>query len=199
MRVKDIIGKAMLGQISWLEAEKILGYSARHVRRLRSRCTASPEDDLKDKRAGRTMPHKVSESIVREILLLKEERYHDFNVKHFHEALEDRHLIQVSYSYVKELLQTSGYAVKSPGRGQHRKRRERRPMRGMMLHMDASMHAWLGQEHGKRDLIYVLDDATSEALYGAFVPEEDTRSCLRALEKVLETKGLLDDVGRGHL
>ena len=69
MRVKDIIGKAMLGQISWLEAEKILGYSARHVRRLRSRCTASPEDDLKDKRAGRTMPHKVPEPTVREILL----------------------------------------------------------------------------------------------------------------------------------
>ncbi|MEI6806697.1 MAG: ISNCY family transposase [Myxococcaceae bacterium] len=194
MRVKDIIGKAMLGQISWLDAERILGYSPRHIRRLRSRCVAEPEDELNDKRAGRTMPHKVSENVVREILLLREERYFDFNIKHFHEVLTEKHRTAVSYSYVKDLLQRAGYAEKSTGRGKHRKRRERRPMEGMMLHIDASMHPWLGVENGKRDLIYVLDDATSEALYGKFVPEEDTRSCLKALQTVLETRGLFSEL-----
>ena len=66
-------------------------------------------------------------------------------------------------------------------------------MAGMMLHMDASTHAWLGDERDKRDLIYVLDDATGEALYGAFVPEEDTRTCLRALQAVLESRGLFSE------
>jgi hypothetical protein len=54
----------------------------------------------------------------------------------------------------------------------------------MMLHMDASTYAWLGPAQGKRDLIYVMDDATGEALYGEFVPEEDTRSPGRELSPV---------------
>ena len=193
MRVKDIVGKAIFGQISWSEAERITGFSARHIRRLRSRVTSDPSDELLDKRAGRVMPKKVCPEEVREILLLREERYFDFNIKHFHEVLGERHHIKASYTFIKNLLQRAGYAEKSKGRGKHRKRRERRPMAGMMLHMDASTHAWLGDERDKRDLIYVLDDATGEALYGAFVPEEDTRTCLRALQAVLENRGLFSE------
>jgi len=140
------------------------------------------------------MPTRIGTGTVREILLLREERYFDFNVKHFHEVIQERHQIKASYTYVKNLLQSAGYAEKAAGKGQHRMRRDRRPMEGMMLHMDASTHAWLGEDLGKRDLIYVLDDATGEALYGAFVIEEDTRSCLRALQSVLESKGLFSEL-----
>ena len=31
----------------------------------------------------------------------------------------------------------------NPKRGAHRKRRERRPLPGMMLHIDASRHRWI--------------------------------------------------------
>ena len=33
-----------------------------------------------------------------------------------------------------------GLAEKAPGRGQYRRQRERRPMVGMMLHLDGSTH-----------------------------------------------------------
>jgi hypothetical protein len=194
MRVRDIVEKAMSGQITWADAERILGYSARHVRRLRARCLMDGPESLRDRRAGRLMPKRVSHEVVREILRLRKERYSAFNLRHFHDMLTDRHGISASYTYVKKLLQTTGLAEKASARGRHRRRRDRRPLVGMMLHLDGSSHAWLGPERGKRDLIYVLDDANGEALYGKLVPEEDTRSCLRALQHVVGMKGLFSEL-----
>jgi hypothetical protein len=51
--------------------------------------------------------------------------------------------------------------------------------------MDGSKHPWLGREHGERDLIAILDDASGELLHAAFVPEEDTRTCLLGVQEVV--------------
>ncbi len=184
----------MTGLISWKDVEDILCVTPRHVRRLRAKCVLEGIEGLRDKRAGRAMPRRVSDATIREILQLRQARYFDFNLQHFHEKLKSKHGISVSYSYVKRLLQTTGLAEKAPARGKHRRKRERRPRKGMMLHIDGSTHAWLGPERGKRDLIYVLDDATGEVLYGEFVPEEDTRSCLAAMQHVLKTQGLFSEL-----
>ncbi len=58
-------------------------------------------------------------------------------------------------------------------RGVHRKRRERRPLPGMMLHIDGSEHHWF-QDERKHDLIVILDDATSDIYYAQLAPEEST-------------------------
>jgi hypothetical protein len=214
MRVQDAVAKAMAGIISWKEVEYILCCSARHVRRLRAKCVIENlealrrkhgdrlaeklrerlQDRLRDKRAGRTMPKRVPPDIVREIMHLRQSRYFDFNIQHFHEKLHERHGISVCYTYVKRLLQTTGLAEKAKGKGKHRRQRPRRPRVGMMLHIDGSEHAWLGPEKGKRDLIYILDDANSEALFGEFVPEESTKTCLVGLQHVLKTKGLFSEL-----
>jgi hypothetical protein len=62
-------------------------------------------------------------------------------------------------------------------------------MVGMMLHQDASTHAWL--PGGRRDdLVVTLDDATS-AIYSAFlVDEEGTASSFRGLREVVARHGL---------
>ena len=46
----------------------------------------------------------------------------------------------------------------------------------MLLHTDASTHAWIPGLDGSQDLIAVLDDATSAAYYARFVPQESTRT-----------------------
>jgi hypothetical protein len=59
----------------------------------------------------------------------------------------------------------------------------------MMLHQDASRHAWLA-DAAPLDLIVTLDDATSE-IYSAFlVEEEGTASTFCALLDVFAAKGL---------
>ena len=81
---------------------------------------------------------------VERVLGLYRDVYFDFNVKHFHEKLEEEHSIDVSYTWVKGLLQGSGLVAKDKPRGKHRKRRERKLLVGMMLHIDGSKHCWFG-------------------------------------------------------
>jgi hypothetical protein len=194
MRVQDIVAKAVAEQITWLDAERVLGYSARHVRRLRHRCTVDGVDGLRDRRAGRAMPGRIKADTVREIQHLRQSKYFDFNIQHFHEKLVEEHKMKVGYTFVKNLLQATGMAEKAKARGKHRRKRERRPMVGMMLHTDGSTHAWLGSELGERDLVALLDDADGRVLWGAFVEEEDTRSCLRGIESVIQARGLFSEL-----
>jgi hypothetical protein len=140
------------------------------------------------------MPTRVGEETVREIMHLRQTRYFDFNVRHFHEMLAEKHQIVVGYTYVKGLLQQTGLVERAKARGKHRRKRERRPMVGMMLHTDGSTHAWLGDEMGKRDLVALLDDADGRVLWGQFVEEEDTRSCLGGIAAVLQRYGLFSEL-----
>ena len=74
-------------------------------------------------------------------------------------------------------------------RGKHRRKRERRPMVGMLLHIDASSHEWLGKNCW-HDLIVVLDDATSQIYYAQLVAQESTATMLAALREVVEQHGV---------
>jgi hypothetical protein len=60
----------------------------------------------------------------------------------------------------------------------------------MLVHADASTHAWIPGLDGTQDLIAVLDDATSAAYYARFVPQESTRTMLAALRGVVEQQGV---------
>jgi transposase InsO family protein len=79
--------------------------------------------------------------------------------------------------------------AREPKRGVHRKRLERRPLPGMMLHIDGSRHQWF-QDHRWHDLIVVSDDATSEVYYARLVEEESTPTVMAALQHVVQTRGV---------
>jgi hypothetical protein len=90
---------------------------------------------------------------------------------------------------VKNRLQDADLVRPEKRKGGHRRKRERKPCVGMMLHQDASKHVWL-QGLPALDLIVTLDDATSE-IYSAFlVEEEDTMSTLRACLEVFSAQGV---------
>ena len=123
--------------------------------------------------------------IVEQVLHLYREKYFDFNVRHFHEKLQEEHGLKISYTWVKLALQTAGLVKKRSRRGTHRRRRPRRPLPGMLLHIDASKHAWF-QDERHYDLITILDDATSEIYYARLVEEEGTRTLMPAVREVME-------------
>jgi hypothetical protein len=126
---------------------------------------------------------------VEEVLGLYREKYPDFNVRHFHEKLVEEHGIRLSYTWVKLALQGSGLVKRGRQRGVHRKRRPRRPLPGMLLHLDGSRHRWF-QDDRWYDLLVVLDDATSEIYYAQLVEEESTRTVMTALREVIEQQGI---------
>jgi hypothetical protein len=93
------------------------------------------------------------------------------------------------YTWLKLHLQGKGVVGKAPRKGAHRRKRERRPLPGMMLHQDGSRHAWL-EGQAPLDLIVTLDDATG-AIYSALLVEEGgTASTFRALKEVFSQHGL---------
>jgi transposase len=184
MTRQDVIKKAIEGRINWIQAAEILRLTARHVRRLRERYEHRGIPGLLDGRADWKRPSRIPEEVAEEICRLKREVYPDFSTRHFHDFATERHGLKVSYTWTKDLLQMRGLAVKSPGRGKHRRKRERRPMVGMLLHLDASTHPWIFGIPDQ-DLVVMLDDADGRILFARFFPQEGTRSTLVALKHVL--------------
>ncbi|MGH7473594.1 MAG: helix-turn-helix domain-containing protein, partial [Candidatus Methylomirabilales bacterium] len=190
MKVQEVILRAMDGRLKWYEAAEILGISDRQMRRWKERYEREGYDGLWDRRRQRPSPKRVPVETVRQVLTLYREQYFDLNVLHFHEKLRTGHGIDLSYTWLKTALQTAGLVAKESRRGTHRKARPRRPLPGMLLHTDASTHAWIPGLEGTQDLIAVLDDATSEAYDAQFVPQESTATMLAALRAVVHGQGV---------
>jgi transposase len=189
MKVQEVILRAMSGKLKWWEAAEIIGVTDRTMRRWRQRYEEHGYDGLYDYRSGQPSPKRMAVKTLETVLQLYREKYFDFNVRHFHEKLREQHQIEVSYTWVKLALQGAGLVRKRSRRGSHRRRRPRRPLSGMLLHIDASKHAWFGDGR-YYDLITILDDATSEIYYARLVEEEGTRTLLPAVREVVEGKGI---------
>ena len=190
MRFEDLLARQERGDLSQAEAAEMLGISERTFRRWQHRLRDEGPSGLLDRRLGRVSSRRVSEEEIARMLGLYRERYEDFTVKHFHEQLIKRHNYKLGYTVTKVHLQRAGLVRPAPKRSAHRKKRPRRPMVGMMLHQDASTHAWFIGDDTKYDLVVTLDDATS-AIYSAFlIDEEGTNSSLRGLCDVVSTHGL---------
>ncbi len=123
------------------------------------------------------------------MLGLYRDKYADFTVKHFHEQLVRRHGYVLGYTVTKLALQAAGLVRRAPKRSAHRKKRPRRPLRGMLLHQDGSRHSWL-EGQPPLDLIVTMDDATSEVFSLFLVAEEGTASTFQALREVVGEHGL---------
>lgn len=188
MKVQEVIMRAMAKKMTWTQAGEILGLCERQMRRWKERYLEVGYDGLFDRRTGKPSPKRVPVATVEEVLRLYQEKYADFNVRHFHEKLREQHHICLSYTWVKRALQMAGLVNKRRKRGVHRRRRPRRPLPGMLLHLDGSSHAWF-QDDRRYDLLVILDDATSKIYYAQLVEEESTATVMTALREVIERKG----------
>ena len=184
----EILMKATANKLTWTQAAEVLGISPRHMRRLRAEYQEYGISALEDKRGGRPRRKRIKESDVALICRLKEDVYPDFSVQHFYEKLKEKHGVEISYSWTLQILQNAGIVQKNRGRGRYFRKRERRPMRGMMLHIDGSTHEWI-PGLPKWDLIAVLDDADGRLLYAQFFEEEGTLSTFAALRHILKKHG----------
>jgi transposase len=188
-KFRDVLSRWESGHLSMMEAGELLGMSERQFRRYRDRYEAEGLEGLADRRLGKPSPRRVASADAQLLLELYGGRYQGWNVKHFHEHLVRDHGFRWGYTWVKTRLHTAGLVERSARRGAHRRKRERKPCEGMMLHQDGSRFAWLTGEP-ELDLIVTMDDATS-TIYSAFlVEEEGTASTLRALLEVFAAKGL---------
>lgn len=189
MKLQDVLLKAMAKKITWWEAAEIIGVTDRTMRRWREKMEEYGYTGLADRRKGKESDRRVPVAQVEEVLRLYRQVYFDLNIRHFHEKLQEEHSIKLSYTWVQKALQGSGLVAKGRARKKHRRRRERRPLPGMMLHIDGSKHQWFGDDRWY-DLIVILDDATSEIYYAQLVEEESTKTVMEGLCEVILQYGL---------
>lgn len=153
------------GGFSQEEAAMVLGVCDRTFRRYLVRYDEGGLDALMDKRLTQAS-HRCAP--VDEVMRLTEQYqncYLGWNAKHFHIWYRKDGGTR-GYTWFKSCLQEAGLIKRAKKRSAHRKCRERSPLSDMMIHQDGSAHEWVANQ--KWDLIVIMDDATSEALFDVF-------------------------------
>src|SRR5229473_5066702 len=135
MTRREVIIKAIARQLSWVQAAEVLGITARHMRRIRRTIERYGMEALMDHRGGRPRRRRIKVGTVALLIRLKRDIYPDFSVQHFYEQVTEQHRVKVSYNWLRLMLQEAEVVEKEPARGKYRRRRERRPMVGMLVHL----------------------------------------------------------------
>jgi len=175
------------GRLTQSEAAQMLGMCERSFRRYLSRYEIEGLDGLIDRRLEQALNRRAPADEVMALVDQYRNRHRGWNVKHFHSWYRRSGGVR-SYTWVKNRLQEAKLVAKAEKRGAHRKRRERSPVPGMMIHQDGSRHEWIAGQQW--DLIVTMDDATSEHYSMFFVEEEGTASSFRGVRDVIATHGL---------
>ena len=187
MRFEEAYGSWTEGRLSQEEAAQLLGVCERTFRRYIDRYEEEGLDGLIDKRLSQVSHRRAPVDEVMRMVDRYRSRHDGWSVKHYY-AWYRRGGGGRSYNWVRKSLQAAGAVTKAAGRGQHRKRRERAPVPGVLLHQDGSTHAWVpGQTW---DLIVTMDDATSRHYSMFFCDQEGTRSSFQGVREVVEAEGL---------
>jgi hypothetical protein len=187
MRFEEVYGSWHERRLTQEEGSRILGICTRTFRRYIDRYEESGLEGLSDKRLTQASFRRAP---VDEVMAVSDRyrlRYRGWNVSHFH-AWYKREGGKRSYNWVKNTLQSKGLVEKTSKVGDHRKRRERSPLPGMMLHQDGSSHEWIPGK--KWDLISTMDDATNEHYSLFFVKEEGTASSFLGVREAILKRGL---------
>ena len=178
------------GDLTRAEGAQKLGLSERQLYRIQKTYREKGEQGLVHGNRGKGSPRRISAGIKEQIRRLLGEKYKDYNTLHFQEILAEEYGIKLGYSTLQSIRREAGYPTprkkKAP---QHRKRRPPRPIYGMMLQADASIHSWLEERGPKIALIALIDDATNR-VWATFREYEDAAGYLAVLQEVCLTEGI---------
>ena len=187
MRFGEAYGGWQEGRLTQEEAARLLGVCERTFRRQINRYEDDGIQGLIDKRLAQASHRRAPVDEVMQVTERYRRRHMGWSAKHYF-AWYRRDGGNRSYTWVKSRLQEAGLINKTKGKGKHRKRRERAPWPGMMLHQDGSPHQWVPGVCW--DLIVTMDDATNEHYSMFFVAEEGTASSFQGVQQVIEARGL---------
>ena len=176
------------GRLTQAQAAAVLGVSERTFRRQIGRYEADGMDGLIDQRLAQVSHRRAPVDEVMGLVDLYRREYAGWNVKHFHSFYRREHGGERGYTWVKLRLQEAGEVARAKARGKHRRRRERAPLPGMLMHQDGSRHEWVPEQGW--DLIVTMDDATGEHCSMFFCAEEGTASSFHGIGQTIARYGL---------
>src|SRR3990170_5394157 len=192
-REVEILTRLEAGALDPSSAAMLLGVSPRQVRRLRVRFRQDGFEAVIHGNAGRSPANRTDPALLERILALAgpDGKYHDLNVCHLQDLLEQQEQISIVRSTLDRLLKQAG--VRQVGKAPapaHRRKRLRRPAEGMLLQIDGSPFDWLEGRGPKAALTGAIDDATGKVVFLLFRPTEDQIGYLLLLRTVALSYGL---------
>jgi len=178
------------GQLTRAEAARKLEISERQLYRIQKTYREKGEQGLVHGNRGKGSHRRISGEIKEQIKMLLEDQYNDYNTLHFQEILTEEYGIKIGYCTLQSIRLEAGYpTLRKKKAPRHRKQRTPRPIYGMMLRADASIHPWLEEKGPKLALIALIDDATNR-VWGTFREYEDAAGYLEVLQEVCLTEGI---------
>lgn len=95
----------------------------------------------------------------------------------------------VSKETLRKVMIGEGIWSAKARKSKHRKRRERRDMKGKMTQLDGSYHDWFEGRGAWCSLLVFIDDATSELLWLEFASRESYQGVMQATKNYIATHG----------
>lgn len=164
-----VVRLTLEGRESVGKGAKLLGISARQMKRLRRKMKEQGAEGLVHGNRGKPAWNKTGSERLQKMIALARARYQGLNDTHLTEKLKEKEKIEVSRATVRRVLRAAGIAaVRKRGVKRHYKRRERKAQEGALLLWDGSPHRWFGEKFGEWSLMAAIDDATGKFMCGVF-------------------------------
>ena len=140
--------------LEWRESvgrgAKLLGISARQMKRLRRKMKKRGMEGLVHGNRGKQPWNKTASAKIEKVIKLARGRYQGLNDTHLTEKLKEKEQIKISRAAVRRMLRQAGIAaVRRRGVKRHYKRRERKAQEGALVLWDGSPHRWFGEKPGE--------------------------------------------------
>jgi len=169
-----VLNRLLVGQLTAVEAAVLLDLSERQVRRLLAAYQKEGAAALVHGNRGRKPVQAISEEMRRQVIELASMTYVGCNYQHLRDLLAEREGIELSRASVRRIRLPAGMSTpRTQRRRQHRRRRVRYAQEGMLVQIDGSRHAWLGDRGPWLCLIAAIDDATGKLAATVFREQED--------------------------
>jgi len=188
---KRIIEQAVDKRITQREGAARLGTSERHFRRLLSRYREKGDTGLVSGHRCKPSNNRMGEQQRNEILeTLADPIFSGFGPTLLAEKLEEYKGVEVSKETVRQMMIEAGIHHPKVKKKRAHPQRERRFLRGELVQIDGSYHAWLEDRGPKGCLILFVDDATSAVLAAEFVEHESFFAYARLCKTYFRSTGL---------
>lgn len=185
-----VLNRILAGQLSTAEAAVLLKRSHRQVQRMLAAYRKEGAAAVIHGNRGRKPKHRIGDERRQQVIALAREPYQGCNQQHLRDLLAEREGIVLSRASVHRILQEAQLLPESKRRQpQHRRRRTRYAQEGMLVQIDGSRHAWLGERGAWLTLIAAIDDATGKLLAGVFREQEDTHGYFLLVRQMLQRHG----------
>jgi len=168
----EVIRRRVRGEIGQAQAARMLGLSARQVRRLERRAGREGDRGLVHRGRGRPSNRRTPPQVEARARAHLRQKYHDFGPTLAMEHLAADDGIVLGRTKVAALMHAEHLWAARRKTRPHRRRRERRACLGELVQMDTSEHDWFEGRAPACSLIDMIDDATGWRLLRFF--EADT-------------------------